>query len=83
MLPPKDDSLRIHHYAATIDTVAEGQAAGRFSTDRLLHLRCELGYEHLYDIIEPYGSHPLLAMIFLMDRTPGQRHMKFKKERYI
>ena len=70
---PKDDSLRIHHYAAMIDTVAEGQAARRFSTDHLLHLRCELGYEHLYDIIEPYCEHPLLALISLMDHTPGQR----------
>ena len=70
---PKDDSLRIHHYAAMIDTVVEGQAAGRFSTDHLLHLRCELGYEHLYNIIETYAGHPLLAMISLMDHTPGQR----------
>ena len=70
---PKDDSLRIHHYATMIDTVAAGQAAGRFSSDHLLHLRCELGYEHLYDIVEPYCQHPLLAMISLMDHTPGQR----------
>ena len=70
---PKDDFLRIHHYAPMIDVIAEGQAAGRFSTDHLLHLRCELGYEHLYDIIEPYADHPLLALISLMDHTPGQR----------
>ncbi len=70
---PKDDSLRIHHYAAMIDTIAQGQAAGRFSADHLLHLRCELGYEHLYDIIELYSEHPLLALISLMDHTPGQR----------
>ncbi|MEO0845288.1 MAG: alpha-D-ribose 1-methylphosphonate 5-triphosphate diphosphatase [Cyanobacteria bacterium J06648_1] len=70
---PKDDSLRTNHYAAMIDTIAEGQAAGRFSSDHLLHLRCELGYEHLYGIIEPYAEHPLLAMISLMDHTPGQR----------
>ena len=70
---PKDDSLCIDHYAAMIDTVARGQAAGRFSTDHLLHLRCELGYEHLYNIIEPYSEHSLLAIISLMDHTPGQR----------
>ena len=70
---PKEDSLRIHHYAAMIDTIAQGQAAGRFSTDHLLHLRCELGYENLYDVIEPYSEHPLLALISLMDHTPGQR----------
>ena len=83
---PKDDSLRIHHYAEMIDTVAEGQAAGRFSTDHLLHLRCELGYEHLYDIIEPYAEHPLLAIISLMDHTPGQRQFvdtQKYKEYYI
>ena len=70
---PRDDSLRIHHYAAMIDTVAQGQEANRFSTDHLLHLRCELGYEHLYNIVESYADHPLLSMISLMDHTPGQR----------
>ena len=70
---PKEDCLRLHHYAPMIDAVATGQAAGRFSTDHLLHLRCELGYEHLYEIVEPYAGHPLLAMISLMDHTPGQR----------
>ena len=70
---PKDDFLRIHYYAPTIDAIAEGQAAGRFSTDHLLHLRCELGYEQLYNIIEPYADHPLLALLSLMDHTPGQR----------
>ena len=70
---PKDDPLRTNHYPAMIDTVAEGQAAGRFRADHLLHLRCELGFEHLYEIIEPYAEHPLLAMISLMDHTPGQR----------
>ncbi len=70
---PKEDSLRLHHYAPMIDAVAEGQSAGRFSCDHLLHLRCELGYEHLYEIVEPYAEHPLLALISLMDHTPGQR----------
>lgn len=70
---PKQDSLRLHHYAPIIDAVFEGQAAGRFSADHLLHLRCELGYEHLYNTIEPYARHPLLALISLMDHTPGQR----------
>ena len=70
---PKENSLRLHHYAPMIDAIAEGQSAGRFSCNHLLHLRCELGYEHLYDIVEPYGKHPLLALISLMDHTPGQR----------
>ncbi len=72
-ITPKDNSLRIHHYAGMINAVVEGQKAGRFSTDHLLHLRCELGYEHLYEIIESYAEHPLLALISLMDHAPGQR----------
>ncbi|HHP7232339.1 MAG TPA: alpha-D-ribose 1-methylphosphonate 5-triphosphate diphosphatase [Xenococcaceae cyanobacterium] len=70
---PKEDSLRLHHYAPMIDAVATGQAAGRFNADHLLHLRCELGYEHLSQIVEPFIQHPLLALISLMDHTPGQR----------
>ena len=70
---PREDSLRLHHYAPMIDVIAEGKAAGRFNVDHWLHLRCELGYEHLYDIVEPYSQHPLLALISLMDHTPGQR----------
>ncbi|MBE9048209.1 alpha-D-ribose 1-methylphosphonate 5-triphosphate diphosphatase [Pleurocapsales cyanobacterium LEGE 10410] len=70
---PREDSLRLHHYAPMIEAIAEGQAAGRFSVDHLLHLRCELGYEHLYSTIEPLAHHPLLALISLMDHTPGQR----------
>ena len=70
---PREDSLRLHHYAPMIDAIAEGQSTGRFSCHHLLHLRCELGYEYLYDIVEPYAEHPLLALISLMDHTPGQR----------
>ncbi|WP_019509429.1 phosphonate metabolism protein PhnM [Pleurocapsa sp. PCC 7319] len=70
---PREDSLRNHHYAPMIDVIAEGKTAGRFNVDHWLHLRCELGYEHLYDIVEPYSQHPLLALISLMDHTPGQR----------
>ncbi len=70
---PREDSLRLRDYASIIEAIAQGQAAARFSADHWLHLRCELGYQHLYDIIEPLAQHPLLALISLMDHTPGQR----------
>ena len=78
---PKEDSLRLHYYEPTIDAIAKGQAAGRFSADHLLHLRCELGYENLYEIVEPFTDNPLLALISLMDHTPGQRQF-IKTEKY-
>ena len=46
-----------------IDAISQGQAAGRFSTEHLLHLRCELGYEHLYETVEPLAQHPLLVLL--------------------
>ena len=70
---PKEDSLRVHHYAPMIEAIAEGQTAGRFRVDHWLHLRCELGFEYLYETVEPYSEHPLLVLISLMDHTPGQR----------
>ena len=38
---PKEDSLRVHHYAPMIEAIAEGQTAGRFRVDHWLHLHLE------------------------------------------
>ena len=45
----------------------------RFSVDHRLHLRCELGYDRVYDLVATYAEHPLLSLMSLMDHTPGQR----------
>ncbi|MGH1392879.1 MAG: phosphonate metabolism protein PhnM [Trichormus sp.] len=76
-------SPRLTNYAPMIDTISQGQAAGRFCVEHLLHLRCELAYEQVYEITSQYINHPLLSMISLMDHTPGQRQFirldKFKE----
>jgi alpha-D-ribose 1-methylphosphonate 5-triphosphate diphosphatase len=66
-------SLRLTQFAPMISAIEQGQEQGRFAVDHRLHLRCELAYEHAYDIAEQYANHPLLALISLMDHTPGQR----------
>ncbi|HEY9663472.1 MAG TPA: alpha-D-ribose 1-methylphosphonate 5-triphosphate diphosphatase, partial [Allocoleopsis sp.] len=66
-------SMRLTQFGAMIRTIEEGQEQGRFNVDHRLHLRCELAYEHAADIAEQYADHPLLALISLMDHTPGQR----------
>ncbi|HEY9698717.1 MAG TPA: phosphonate metabolism protein PhnM [Trichocoleus sp.] len=67
------NSARLTQFAPMIDAIDRAQQAGRFAADHRLHLRCELGYEHVYEIAERYADHPLLVLISLMDHTPGQR----------
>ena len=66
-------SLRMTQFGPMIDTIYTGQSDGRFSVDHRLHLRCELGYDQVYDLVETYIDHPLLSLLSLMDHTPGQR----------
>ena len=66
-------SPRLTGFSAMIDVLTQGQKAGRFAVEHLLHLRCELSFEKVYDITEKYAENPLLSLISLMDHTPGQR----------
>ena len=66
-------SLRITEFESMIGEISNRQANGQFSIDHRLHLRCELGYETVADIVSEYAEHPLLSLISLMDHTPGQR----------
>lgn len=66
-------SIRLTQFEPMIRAIEQGQEQGRFAVDHRLHLRCELVYEHAYDVTEQYADHPLLSLISLMDHTPGQR----------
>ncbi|MBE9140637.1 alpha-D-ribose 1-methylphosphonate 5-triphosphate diphosphatase [Nodosilinea sp. LEGE 07088] len=66
-------SMRMTLFGPMIDTIHQGQESGRFAVDHRLHLRCELGYAKTYEVAATYADHPLLALISLMDHTPGQR----------
>jgi alpha-D-ribose 1-methylphosphonate 5-triphosphate diphosphatase len=67
------NSARLTQFAPMIEAIDRAQQAGRFAADHRLHLRCELGYQHVCEIAEQYADHPLLVLISLMDHTPGQR----------
>ncbi|MBD2231649.1 alpha-D-ribose 1-methylphosphonate 5-triphosphate diphosphatase [Phormidium tenue] len=66
-------SMRMTQFDPMINTIHQGQIDGRFAVDHRLHLRCELGYEQVFDVAATYAEHPLLSLISLMDHTPGQR----------
>lgn len=67
------ESLRKTNYDPMIQAVHDRQQAGSLLIDHRLHLRCELGYESVAEIVSQYVNHPDLALISLMDHTPGQR----------
>ena len=77
------NSPRMRHFGPMVDVISRGQAANRFSADHRIHLRCELGFEKVCEVIEQYVDNPLLSLMSLMDHTPGQRQFvnldKFKE----
>lgn len=77
------NSPRLKDFAPMIDTINQGLRRESFSVDHRIHLRCELSYEKVYEIIENFIDNPLLSLISLMDHTPGQRQFirldKFKE----
>ncbi|MGK7925349.1 MAG: phosphonate metabolism protein PhnM [Spirulina sp.] len=77
----KPTSTRLTHFDPMIQAVSEGQKHGRFAADHRLHLRCEVSYANVFDIVSDYGEHPLLSLVSVMDHTPGQRQF-VKIEKY-
>ncbi|MGO8914515.1 MAG: alpha-D-ribose 1-methylphosphonate 5-triphosphate diphosphatase [Stellaceae bacterium] len=62
---------------STLDTmiaaVNGAREAGMLRADHFLHLRCELSYPELQELIAPLAAHPMVGLMSLMDHTPGQR----------
>jgi alpha-D-ribose 1-methylphosphonate 5-triphosphate diphosphatase len=66
-------SARLEHYAPIIDVIARGVAAGRYAADHRIHLRCELVYDELIEVVRRFIDDPLVVLLSVMDHTPGQR----------
>lgn len=66
-------SDRYDNYEPMFDVIAEGRAQGRYAADHLVHLRCELVYDDLVSAVRRYVDYPLVALLSVMDHTPGQR----------
>jgi alpha-D-ribose 1-methylphosphonate 5-triphosphate diphosphatase len=59
-----------------ISTLSRAKQSGLLAADHLLHLRCETSDAAMLDIIEPHADNPLLALMSVMDHTPGQRQWR-------
>jgi len=63
-------------FESMVDAVIEGRTHQVFRAEHYLHFRCELTDPHLMDILEPVAENPALALVSLMDHTPGQRQFQ-------
>lgn len=69
-------SMRLTQFEPMVAAITQGQLQQRFAADHWLHLRCELAYEQVCEVTAQLIDHPLLALVSLMDHTPGQRQFQ-------
>lgn len=67
------DSLRGSDWENVLETLDVAVARQLLRADHYLHVRCELPAPNTIDLFEPFRNHARLALISLMDHTPGQR----------
>mgnify|MGYP001159881208 CR=1 FL=1 len=72
----REGSVRKTILRGAIDAVSEGKKADMFRADHLIHLRCELSDPDLIDLIDDFIDLPNVALVSVMDHTPGQRQWR-------
>ena len=72
----REGSVRKTILREAIDAVSEGNKKDMFRADHLIHLRCELSDPDLIDLIEDFIDLPNVALVSVMDHTPGQRQWR-------
>jgi alpha-D-ribose 1-methylphosphonate 5-triphosphate diphosphatase len=72
----REGSVRKAILKRAIDAVTEGKTKDMFRADHLVHLRCEVSDPDLLDLAEEFIDLPNVALVSLMDHTPGQRQWR-------
>ena len=67
---------RVEVLVSLCEALNERRRAGDLVADHRLHLRCELSYGALMAMFEPLIDDPLVALVSVMDHTPGQRQFR-------
>jgi alpha-D-ribose 1-methylphosphonate 5-triphosphate diphosphatase len=63
---------RLKHLERILGAVRLSREVG-LRAEHWLHLRCELTYEHLLELVDPLLDDPLVRLVSVMDHTPGDR----------
>jgi alpha-D-ribose 1-methylphosphonate 5-triphosphate diphosphatase len=67
----------------TLAFLEEAIAQQRLRAEHYLHLRCEISAADMIERLEPVSEHALVALVSIMDHTPGQRQwIDVEKYRY-
>ena len=67
------ESLRGSAWSDVLETLDNCTQRGLLRADHHLHVRCELPAPNTVELFKPFHGHPRLALLSLMDHTPGQR----------
>lgn len=65
------DQERDQTFLDGVRDLTELSATGLLKSEHLLHLRCELPAEDMPRLLDSVADHPLVAMISVMDHSPG------------
>ena len=71
--PMRDKNSRAKLLKSSIQAIHLSREQGLDRAEHLLHLRCEFAGENVLEQLEPHIDEQILALVSLMDHTPGQR----------
>jgi alpha-D-ribose 1-methylphosphonate 5-triphosphate diphosphatase len=66
-------SDRVANLNRMVDALSTARAAGALRAEHLVHLRCEVTYPGVVELTEALLPRPEVALVSIMDHTPGQR----------
>ncbi|MFI4932071.1 MAG: alpha-D-ribose 1-methylphosphonate 5-triphosphate diphosphatase, partial [Burkholderiales bacterium] len=73
---PYAEGFRAHDQSALLDALDALEEGDALRADHLIHVRCELPSPNARELFAPFSRHRRLALISLMDHTPGQRQWR-------
>lgn len=73
---PYADGFRAHDQSALLEALDALEESDALRADHLIHVRCELPAPNARELFAPFSQHRRLALISLMDHTPGQRQWR-------
>lgn len=68
-----ENSARVRDLQDMVQTIRAAQDKGILRAEHLMHLRCEVGYPRVMELLDGLIDNPLVKFVSLMDHTPGQR----------
>lgn len=77
----REGAVRMQILRDMVAAIESAQKAGMLRAEHLLHLRCEVSFGNLMELVEPMTELSWLRLISVMDHTPGQRQF-VKPEKY-